>query len=108
MSALDSLDVLEYRVSQLEKLLEPLMKLVNDLERKLALLAQKMVIATMLIGFIVNGVGVWYGANASKDDAKKTEQVSNVDSEKIKAIQAELDKLRAQQATPLALTKKDK
>lgn len=108
MSALDSLDVLEYRVSQLEKLLEPLMKLVNDLERKLALLAQKMVIATMLIGVIVNGVGVWYGANASKDDVKKTEQVSNVDSEKIKSIQAELDKLRAQQATPLALTKKDK
>lgn len=95
MSALDNLDVLEYRVTQLEKLLEPLMKLVNDLEKKLALLAQKMVIATMLIGVIVNGIGVWYGANASKNDtAVATTTVQQSDSDKIKALQAELDKLK--------------
>ena len=95
MSALDNLDVLEYRVSQLEKLLEPLMKLVNDLEKKLALLAQKMVIATMLIGVIVNGIGVWYGANASKNDtAVGSVVVQQSDSDKIKALQAELDKLK--------------
>lgn len=95
MSALDNLDVLEYRVSQLEKLLEPLMKLVNDLEKKLALLAQKMVIATMLIGVVVNGIGVWYGANASKNDtAVATATVSQSDSDKIKALQTELDKLK--------------
>lgn len=95
MSALDNLDVLEYRVTQLEKLLEPLMKLVNDLEKKLALLAQKMVIATMLIGVIVNGVGVWYGANASKNDtAVGSGVVQQSDSDKIKALQAELDKLK--------------
>ena len=95
MSALDNLDVLEYRVSQLEKLLEPLMKLVNDLEKKLALLAQKMVIATMLIGVVVNGIGVWYGANASKNEtAVATATVSQGDSDKIKALQAELDKLK--------------
>ena len=104
MSALDNLDVLEYRVTQLEKLLEPLMKLVNDLEKKLALLAQKMVIATMLIGVVVNGIGVWYGANASKTE--QSTHVSSADSDKIKAIQAELDKLRAQQPQPLALQNK--
>ena len=95
MSALDNLDVLEYRVTQLEGMLKPLMTLVNELDRKLALLAQKMVIATMLIGVIVNGIGVWYGANASKNDtAVATATVSQVDSDKIKALQAELDKLK--------------
>ena len=104
MSALDNLDVLEYRVTQLEGMLKPLMTLVNDLERKLALLAQKMVIATMLIGVVVNGIGVWYGTNASKTE--QSTQVSSADSDKIKAIQAELDKLRAQQSHPLALQNK--
>ena len=104
MSALDNLDVLEYRVTQLEGMLKPLMTLVNDLERKLALLAQKMVIATMLIGVVVNGIGVWYGANAS--NTEQSTQVSSADSDKIKAIQAELDKLRAQQSQPLALQNK--
>ena len=95
MSALDNLDVLEYRVTQLEGMLKPLMTLVNDLERKLALLAQKMVIATMLIGVIVNGIGIWYGANASKNDtAAATGTVSQSDSDKIKALQTELDKLK--------------
>ena len=58
MSALDNLDVLEYRVSQLERMLEPLLKLVGDLDKKIALLAQKMVIATVLIGGVINGIGV--------------------------------------------------
>ena len=95
MSALDNLDVLEYRVTQLEGMLKPLMTLVNELERKLALLAQKMVIATMLVGVIVNGIGVWYGTNAAKNDtAVATATVSQSDSDKIKALQAELDKLK--------------
>ena len=110
MSALDNLDVLEYRVSQLEKLLKPLMKLVNDLEKKLALLAQKMVIATMLIGVIVNGVGVWYSANASKSetsnisgqsfsepDKKAYYETRISDSDKIKAMETELARLKSQQ-----------
>lgn len=104
MSALDNLDVLEYRVSQLERMLEPLLKLVGDLDKKIALLAQKMVIATVLIGVVVNGIGVWYGANASKTE--QSTQVSSADSDKIKSIQAELDKLRAQQSQPLALQNK--
>ena len=98
MSALDSLDVLEYRVSQLERMLEPLMKLVNDLDRKIALLAQKIVIATIIVGALVNGLGVWYSANASKDYSEPEEtahyesRVSN--SEKIKELEAQLDKLK--------------
>ena len=95
MSALDSLDVLEYRVSQLERMLEPLMKLVNDLDRKIALLAQKIVIATVIVGALVNGLGVWYSANASKNEtAVATQTVTQSDADKIKAIQAELDRLK--------------
>ena len=98
MSAMDNLDVLEYRVSQLEKMLEPLMKLVNDLERKLALLAQKMVIATVIIGAIVNGIGVWYSANAGKEyeePEKKTYYESRIsDSDKIKELTAEIERLK--------------
>ena len=104
MSALDNLEVLEYRVTQIEKMLEPLMKLINDLDKKLALLTQKILIATVLIGAVFNGIGVWYGANASKTE--QSTQVSSADSDKIKAIQAELDKLRAQQSQPLALQNK--
>ena len=98
MSALDNLDVLEYRVSQLEGMLKPLMTLVNELERKLALLAQKMVIATMLIGVIVNGIGVWYGANGGKEFSepdKKTYYETRIsDSEKVKELEATIEKLK--------------
>lgn len=96
MSALDNLDVLEYRVSQLERMLEPLLKLVGDLDKKIALLAQKMVIATVLIGVVVNGVGVWYSANGSKDPVVQQLSVPAMsDSDKIKLIQAELDRLKS-------------
>lgn len=96
MSALDNLDVLEYRVSQLERMLEPLLKLVGDLDKKIALLAQKMVIATVLIGVVVNGVGVWYSANGSKDSVVQQSLVPAMsDADKIKLIQAELDRLKS-------------
>ena len=100
MSALDNLEVLEYRVTQIEKMLEPLMKLINDLDKKLALLAQKMVIATMLIGVVVNGIGVWSSANGGKDYSepeKKTYYEQRISySEKIKLIEAELARLKSQ------------
>ena len=96
MSALDNLDVLEYRVSQLERMLEPLLKLVGDLDKKIALLAQKMVIATVLIGGVVNGVGVWYSVNGSKDPVVYQSSVPAMsDADKIKLIQAELDRLKS-------------
>lgn len=98
MSASDNLDVLEYRITQIEKMLEPLMKLINDLDKKLALLTQKILIATVLIGAVFNGIGVWYSANAGKDysepekSAYYESRVSN--SEKIKELEAQLDKLK--------------
>lgn len=98
MSTSDNLDVLEYRVSQLEKMLEPLMRLVNDVDKKIALLTQKMVIATVLIGGIVNGIGIWYSANAGKEltePEKRTYYESRTsDSDKIKELTAELDRLK--------------
>lgn len=98
MSAIDNLEVLEYRVSQLEKMLEPLMKLVNDVDKKIALLAQKMVIATMLIGVIVNGIGVWYSSSSGKEFSepdKKTYYETRIgESEKIKDLEAQIDRLK--------------
>ena len=98
MSALDNLDVLEYRVTQLEGMLKPLMTLVNDVDKKIALLAQKMVIATVIIGVFVNGIGVWYAANAGKDFSepeKKQYYESRVsESDKIKELTAEIDRLK--------------
>lgn len=94
----NDLSVLVYRVTQLEEMLKPLMSLVNELERKLALLAQKMVIATMLIGVIVNGIGVWYSANSSSytEPEKKSYYEQRIsDSEKIKLIEDELNRLRS-------------
>ena len=99
MSALDNLEVLEYRVTQIEKMLEPLMKLINDLDKKLALLTQKILIATVLIGAVFNGIGVWYSANAGKDYSepeKKTYYEQKIsDSEKIKFIESELERLKS-------------
>ena len=99
MSALDNLEVLEYRVTQIEKMLEPLMKLINDLDKKLALLTQKILIATVLIGAVFNGIGVLYSANGGKDYSepeKKTYYEQKIsDSEKIKLIEAELARLKS-------------
>ena len=99
MSALDNLDVLEYRVTQIEKMLEPLMKLINDLDKKLALLTQKILIATVLIGAVFNGIGVWYSANGGKDYSEPEEKTyyeqKISDSEKIKLIEAELARLKS-------------
>ena len=98
MPAIDNLDVLEYRVNQLEKMFEPLLKLVNDLDRKIALLTQKMIIATVIAGAIINGIGIWYGANAGKESSepeKKTNYEYSVnDSGKIKELNAEIERLK--------------
>ena len=99
MSALDNLEVLEYRVTQIEKMLEPLMKLINDLDKKLALLTQKILIATVLIGAVFNGIGVWYSTNGGKDYSELEKKIyyeqKISDSEKIKLIEAELARLKS-------------
>ena len=57
--------ILKYRLDELEKLVKPLIDLVNNLDKKVSLLAQKIVIATVLIGGAFQLVGIWYGSHLS-------------------------------------------
>jgi 4-hydroxy-3-methylbut-2-en-1-yl diphosphate synthase IspG/GcpE len=86
-------------LDELEKLVKPLIDLVNNLDKKVSLLAQKIVIATVIIGAVFNGIGVWYSANGGKDYSepeKKTYYEQKIsDSEKIKFIEAELARLKS-------------
>lgn len=101
----DSYEVLKYRVEQLESMIKPLIDLVNNLDKKIGLLAQKIVIATLLVGGIFQGLGVWYsvhGANKEQfsEPEKKTYYEARIsDSDKIKSLETELAQLRASQQT---------
>ena len=94
----DGYEVLKYRVEQLEKMIKPLIDLVNNLDKKIGLLAQKIVMATLLVGGIFQGIGVWYSANGGKDYSepeKKTYYESRItDSDKIKELEATIEKLK--------------
>ena len=57
--------ILKYRLDELEKLVKPLIDLVNNLDKKVSLLAQKIVIATVIIGGAFQLVGIWYGSHLS-------------------------------------------
>lgn len=94
----DGYEVLKYRVEQLENMIKPLIDLVNNLDKKIGLLAQKIVIATLLVGGIFQGIGVWYSANGGKEYSepeKKTYYESRItDSDKIKELEATIEKLK--------------
>lgn len=94
----DGYEVLKYRVEQLENMIKPLIDLVNNLDKKIGLLAQKIVIATVLVGGIFQGIGVWYSANGGKEfpePEKKTYYESRItDSDKIKELEATIEKLK--------------
>lgn len=94
----DGYEVLKYRVEQLENMIKPLIDLVNNLDKKIGLLAQKIVIATLLVGGIFQGIGVWYSANGGKElsePEKKTYYESRItDSDKIKELEATIEKLK--------------
>ena len=60
-----NIGILKYRLDELEKLVKPLIDLVNNLDKKVSLLAQKIVIATVLIGGAFQLVGIWYGSHLS-------------------------------------------
>ena len=67
---------LKYRIDELERLVKPLIDLVNNLDKKVSLLTQKIVIATVIIGGAFQLVGIWYGSHlANKQNA--SESVSN-------------------------------
>lgn len=94
----DGYEVLKYRVEQLENMIKPLIDLVNNLDKKIGLLAQKIVIATLLVGGIFQGIGVWYSANGGKEYSepeKKTYYEARItDSDKIKELEATIEKLK--------------
>ena len=96
----DGYEVLKYRVGQLEDMIKPLIDLVNNLDKKIGLLTQKIVIATLLVGGIFQGAGVWYSVHGSKDQVtepeKKTYYESRIsDSDKIKMLEADLAQLKS-------------
>ena len=71
-----SVGILKYRLDELEKLVKPLIDLVNNLDKKVSLLTQKIVIATILIGGVFQLLGIWYTAHLSNQYSEK-ENVSN-------------------------------
>ena len=96
----DGYDVLKYRVEKLEEMIKPLIDLVNNLDKKISLLAQKIIIATVLLGSVFQGAGVWYSVHGSKapeysEQDKSLYYESKIrDSDKIKQLEKELQELR--------------
>ena len=93
----DEYSVLKYRVKQIEDLVKPLIELVNNLDKKISLLTQKMLIATALLGTAFQGFGVWYSAHGSNysEQEKKVYYESRIsDSDTIKILEAQLAELK--------------
>lgn len=91
---------LKYKIEQLEKLVYPLIDLVNSLDKKLSLLTQKILIATVLLGSAFQAVGIWYSsATASKDsytdeDKKLYYEMRVKESEIVKSLRDEIVRLK--------------
>ena len=93
-----SVGILKYRLDELEKLVKPLIDLVNNLDKKVSLLAQKIVIATVLIGGVFQLLGIWYTAHLSNQYSEK-ESASNYDyrikeSKSIEELKREIELLK--------------
>ncbi len=89
---------LKYRIDELEKLVKPLIDLVNNLDKKVSLLTQKIVIATVIIGGAFQIVGIWYGAHLANQQ-NASESVSNYeyrkqDSKSIDELKREIEILK--------------
>ena len=93
----DNYEVLKYRVEQLENMMKPLIEAFNNLDKKVGLLSQKIVIATFIVGSVFQGFGVWYSVHGDKkytEGEKITYYESRIsNSERIKSLQAEIDRL---------------
>ena len=76
-----SVGILKYRLDELEKLVKPLIDLVNNLDKKVSLLTQKIVIATVIIGGAFQLVGIWYGSYLANQQ-NASENVSNYEHRK--------------------------
>lgn len=90
----DEYSVLKWRVKQLEDLVKPLIDMVNALDKKVGLLAQKILIATVLIGGSFQVFSLWYSNRHSEDDKKSYYEMRVNESEKVKELQLEIDRLR--------------
>ena len=94
----DNVGFLKYRIEELEKLVKPLIELVNSLDKKVSLLAQKIVIATVLIGSGFQVAGIWYSAHLS-DKYSEKEKLSYYEkrvqeTDTIHMLKAEIEKLK--------------
>ena len=93
-------EFLKYKIEQLEKLVYPLIDLVNSLDKKLSLLTQKILIATVLLGSAFQAGGIWYSsATASKDpytdEGKKMYYEMRVkESDTVKSLRDEIARLK--------------
>lgn len=91
---------LKYKIEQLEKLVHPLIDLVNSLDKKLSLLTQKILIATVLLGSAFQAGGIWYSsATASKDsytdeDKKMYYEMRVKESDIVKSLRDEIARLK--------------
>ena len=91
--------ILKYRLDELEKLVKPLVDLVNNLDKKVSLLTQKIVIATVIIGGAFQLVGIWYGSHLANQQDDR-ESSSNYDFRKqesiiIEELKREIELLKA-------------
>ena len=85
---------LRYKIEQIEKFVYPLAEVVNGLDKKVSLLAQKILIATLLIGGAFQVFGLWYSNRHSEDDKKSYYETSITESDKVRELQAEIDRLK--------------
>ena len=85
---------LRYKIEQIEKLVYPLVDMVNSLDKKVGLLAQKILIATLLIGGAFQVFGLWYSNRHSGDDKKSYYESRITESDKVRELQAEIDRLK--------------
>lgn len=96
-----SVGILKYRLDELEKLVKPLIDLVNNLDKKVSLLTQKIVIATVIIGGAFQLVGIWYGSHLANQQEVR-ESNSNYEFRKqetriIEELKREIELLKANQ-----------
>ena len=94
-----SVEILKYRLDELEKLVKPLIDLVNNLDKKVSLLTQKIVIATVIIGGAFQLVGIWYGSHLTNQQ-NASENMSNYEYRKqenrtIEELKREIEMLKA-------------
>ena len=96
---------LKYKIEQLEKLVYPLIDLVNSLDKKLSLLTQKILIATVLLGSVFQAGGIWYSSStASKDsytdeDKKMYYEMRVKESYTVKSLRDEIARLKQDKGT---------